>query len=85
MIIKPLGNRILVTEDAVTTTTSSGIIIEGTSKDTKIYTIVGTGRDVEYLHDGDKVYIDITKATVVLHQGKLHALIAEPDVLALLK
>jgi len=84
-MITPLRNRILVKEDAVATTTSSGIIIEGNSKDTRVYTIVATGRDVEFLHVDDKVYIDLSKATSIMRNGKLFATIAELDVLASVK
>ena len=85
MEIFPLKDRILLSEnESGKTTTSSGIIIDSPSGDSKTYTVVAVGPEVTKISVGNKVFIDLKHCIVVLVDGKHYAIVDEDDVLAVI-
>lgn len=83
MIVHPLQDKVLLSEDK-NRATSSGIIVEGLSGGSKTYTVDAVGPDVKKIQVGNVVYPDLTKCMVVISDGKHLALISEEHIAAVI-
>lgn len=83
--IFPLKKQILIKANAQDTTTSSGIIIEGSGLvDSRTATVIRVGPDVTAVKPGYLVYINWTKALPVKIEGKEFSFIEEDNLVAIM-
>jgi len=87
MAFKPLRDMVLIGEIKKSTTTESGIIIEGTrgTGDSSPGLVVAVGPDVKEVKVGEKVYLVWNKGTPVTENGVQRVVIKEEDILAVLE
>ena len=81
MNISPTKNRVLVKETVQSNTTASGIIVQGRHGDTKTATVLAIGPTVESVVVGDVLYVDWSKAKVVMDGANMLAMFIEDDIL----
>ena len=86
MNIKPLRNMILVDEAEQETVSAGGIIIEGARslEPSKKAVALAVGPDVEFVKEGDTLFVEWNKGKPVTVDGKKLAMISEDHVAAIL-
>jgi chaperonin GroES len=88
MVVKPLGDRVLVKTEAVEEKTSSGIYIPQTAQEkTQTGTVVAIGddKDVITVAEGQKVMYDKYAGTSVSIDNEEHLLLRMSDLLAVIE
>lgn len=80
----PLKKHILIKANAQETTTTSGLILEGTNLvDSRTATVIRIGPDVTMVKPGYIVYVNWTKALPVKIEGKEFNFIEEDNLVAI--
>lgn len=82
MEIIPLYDKVLLGEEKQTTTTPSGLIVEGSQGDSKVFVVIAKGPDTKLIKVGDKVFFDLGKAAAVMVGGKQRVLVSEEFLMA---
>lgn len=82
-MIKPLGNRILLREYKVES--SGGIELISRSQERKIREVVAIGPDVKTVKVGDKVVSGEFSGNSFMSEGKLHIIVSEIDIIAVVE
>ena len=79
-----LRDKILVAENKSTSSTASGIIIEGANAgESKTGKVLSVGPKVENIEVGDTVYLNWSKGQIVRIDGEQRVIVAEEDVAAI--
>lgn len=85
MKVKPIGDRVLLSTEAVEEKTKSGLFIPQTAQEktqTGVVVAVGDDKDVITVKKGDRVMYDKYAGTTVEIDGKEHLIIKMADVIA---
>ena len=86
MNIKPLGQKVIVKESELKTTTASGIIVSsGVDKDTRTGIVVAAGPDCKEVKVDDVVYLDWRKCQTTAKDGEVLGVIEEKEILAVVE
>ncbi len=83
--IVPVGKRILLAEEKAQTVTSTGIIIEGSVGNTKMFKVMSVGSDVTNTTVGDTIFVDMSKGILCTYEGQQRVLIDSEFVLAIVR
>ena len=82
--LNPLRDNVLVTQNEINNTTSSGIVLQG-AVETVTATVLAVGPDVKEVKVGDEVYVDWAKAKPVKFNEESNAIIAEKFIVAVVE
>lgn len=84
MNVRPLKDKVLLSQNQVENVTASGIIIEGRVEETKTATVLAIGPDVTDVAIGDVVLLEWNKATII-KVGDVHrVMVSQKDIIAVL-
>ena len=87
MEVVPLKDKLLVAENERKKETASGIIIETSTTllDTASGKVLAIGPEVNNIAVGDSIYLNWGKTSLVKIDGAQRVLVAEEDVLAIIR
>jgi chaperonin GroES len=85
MLVKPFGNKVLVTEAEQENTTESGIVLTGKTGETKAAKVLAVGPGVKEVKVDDVVYLDWGKGSPVKIGNMLAAIISEEHISAVVE
>ena len=87
MIIKPLGERILIKQTEQEEVTKSGIVLPGTASKEKpiIGEVLAVGRKIEEVKVGDKVIFEKYSGTEVKDGEETYLILEKDNVLAIVE
>ena len=87
MIIKPLGERVLIKQTEQEEVTKSGIVLPGTASKEKpiIGEVLAVGRKIEEVKVGDKVIFEKYSGTEVKDGEKTYLILEKDNVLAIVE
>ena len=87
MIIKPLGERILIKQTEQEEVTKSGIVLPGTASKEKpiIGEVLAVGRKIEEVKVGDKVIFEKYSGTEVKDGEESYLILEKDNVLAIVE
>jgi co-chaperonin GroES (HSP10) len=87
MEVVPLKDKLLVAENERKKETASGIIIETSTTllDTASGKVLAIGPEVKNIAVGDSIYLNWGKTSLVKIDGAQRVLVAEEDVLAIIR
>lgn len=81
--IKPLGDYVVVQQEAAETKTASGLYLPNTAQEKpKIAKVLAVGKNVKEVKVGDKVIFGGYSNTDIKHDGKDYILIKEENIYA---
>ena len=86
MIVKPLGDKLLIAEGKKDTTTDSGIILDSRGMgNTTPGIVLAIGPGVKEVKEGDTVYLDWSKSSPVNVDGAQRVMISEKEIIAVIE
>ena len=87
MIIKPLGERVLIKQTQQEEVTKSGIVLPGTASKEKpiIGEVLAVGRKIEEVKVGDKVIFEKYSGTEVKDGEESYLILEKDNVLAIVE
>ena len=87
MIIKPLGERVLIKQTEQEEVTKSGIVLPGTASKEKpiIGEVLAVGRKIEEVKVGDKVIFEKYSGTEVKDGDESYLILEKDNVLAIVE
>ena len=85
MIIKPLGERVLIKQTKQEETTKSGIVLPDTASKERpiIGEVAAVGADIKDIKVGDKVIYEKYAGTEVKVDGEEYTILRQSDILAI--
>ena len=87
MIIKPLGERVLIKQTEQEEVTKSGIVLPGTASKEKpiIGEVLAVGSKIEEVKVGDKVIFEKYSGTEVKDEEETYLILEKDNVLAIVE
>lgn len=87
MTITPLKKRVLVAENADTTTSVHGILLDKADsvRDSRTGTVLAVGPDVTAVAVGDRVLLEWSKGSIVKVNGDQRVIINEDDIVVVIE
>jgi co-chaperonin GroES (HSP10) len=84
MNLRPLKNKVAVKEVSKESQSPSGIVLTGGTGETPEFGVIAIGPDVDCVKVGDRVFIEVAKATLVdmgtlIIEDKYIAMVIEND------